>query len=52
LLEEIIASGGEETALRNGSAPVTSAAYALHRCGYGSCGTYLADQVDVTYVDA
>ena len=52
MFEEIVAGGGEEAALGDGSAPVTGAAYALHGGGDGAGGADLADEIDVAYVDA
>ena len=52
LLEEVVAGGGEEAALGDGSAPVAGAADALHGDGDGAGGGDLADEVDVADVDA
>jgi len=41
--DEIVAGGGKEAALGNGSAPVAGTAYALKRYGDGTWGIDLAD---------
>jgi hypothetical protein len=51
LLEQIVASGSEKSALGNGSAPVAGPANALHGHGNGACCADLADEVDVADVD-
>jgi hypothetical protein len=52
LFHQIVTGGGEEAAFGNGSAPVASAADALHRYCNGSGGADLADEVDVADIDA
>jgi len=52
LFEQVVAGGGEEAALGDGSAPVAGAAYTLHGCGDGTGGVDLADEVNVADVDA
>ena len=52
LLEQVVAGGGEEAALGDGSAPVAGAAHALHGDGDGARGADLADEIDVADVDA
>ena len=52
LFEEVVAGGGEESALGDGAAPVAGAAYALHGYGDRSGRRDLADEVDRADVDA
>ena len=50
--DELVAGGGEEAALGDGSAPVTGAAYALQGNGDGAGRADLADEIDVADIDA
>jgi hypothetical protein len=52
LLHQVVAGGGEEAALGDGSAPVAGTADALHGHGDGAGGVDLADEVDVADVDS
>ena len=52
LFEEIVAGGGEEAAFGDGSAPVASAADALHGDSDGTSAADLADEVDVADIYA
>ena len=50
--DEIVARGGKEARLRRAADTVAGAAHALQESGDASWGPDLADEIDVTDIDA